>query len=595
MNVIRITRAAARARPSISRIASQRRGYADPVSDKIQLTLALPHQSIYKSTDFLHLGNLTVADQSTIRYSVQVNIPAESGEMGVLANHVPSIEQLKPGLVEIIEESGGSKQFFLSGGFAIVQPGSQLSINAVEGFPLEEFSSDAVRSQITEAQKIANGSGSEQDIAEAKIELEVQEFLILQLSSVLTPGRSSRACNHPKGGDVFHLKKDLSDSTDNSPQTSSCNFPEPFNKDHSLSKPELFEECHEASTPSTLHSLPTANSREDFVAGPLVSESPSLYQEVSSWPATSQGSGDVGTASTSEEELGNLINRLIGTKRSDEMGDLCGTDPHGTAVVCQGFAADAGRNSFLKIDRPDSKPKESNYSSRHENGGSEDDLLLLTRLRPLEGSSMTSSSRSQSSGLPGQRARTDKERRSSTVDTLLQGGSLDATATNAKPFPSIFSPFSEPMDLESKSKVYLNGKSPKVKGNSKRVRKQGSQTNEPFSEAAEDLPVEATLQSTIGSHGEQSPEHSSRMQPPPRNVAMQSDQEPLSYMHNPTRARKLSKLKIEDVTQDDRGIRRLRIVVSMDGPDNLVIQAELLNKISMSTTSENDGKKATDE
>jgi ATP synthase, Delta/Epsilon chain, beta-sandwich domain len=46
--------------------------------------------------------------------SVQVNIPAESGEMGILANHVPSIEQLKPGLVEIIEESGGSKQFFCS-------------------------------------------------------------------------------------------------------------------------------------------------------------------------------------------------------------------------------------------------------------------------------------------------------------------------------------------------------------------------------------------------------------------------------------------------------------------------------------------------
>lgn len=44
--------------------------------------------------------------------SVQVNIPAESGEMGILASHVPSIEQLKPGIVEIIEESSGSKQFF---------------------------------------------------------------------------------------------------------------------------------------------------------------------------------------------------------------------------------------------------------------------------------------------------------------------------------------------------------------------------------------------------------------------------------------------------------------------------------------------------
>ncbi|MCJ1243100.1 delta subunit of the central stalk of mitochondrial F1F0 ATP synthase, atp16 [Trapelia coarctata] len=160
MNSLRIVRAAALVRPSAVRSPLQRRGYADAVSDKIKLTLALPHQSIYKSTDV-----------------VQVNIPAESGEMGVLANHVPSIEQLKPGLVEIIEERGGSKQFFLSGGFAIVQPDSVLSINAVEGFPLEDFSADAVRSQISEAQKIAGGSGSAQDIAEAQIELEVLESL----------------------------------------------------------------------------------------------------------------------------------------------------------------------------------------------------------------------------------------------------------------------------------------------------------------------------------------------------------------------------------------------------------------------------------
>lgn len=45
-------------------------------------------------------------------HSVQVNLAAESGDMGILAGHVPSIEQLKPGLVEVIEEAGGSKQFF---------------------------------------------------------------------------------------------------------------------------------------------------------------------------------------------------------------------------------------------------------------------------------------------------------------------------------------------------------------------------------------------------------------------------------------------------------------------------------------------------
>ena len=69
-------------------------------------------------------------------------------------------------------------------------------MNAVEGFPLEDFSGEvrlpchgrlgsrgniangifalqAVRAQISEAQKIATGGGSEQDVAEAKIELEV--------------------------------------------------------------------------------------------------------------------------------------------------------------------------------------------------------------------------------------------------------------------------------------------------------------------------------------------------------------------------------------------------------------------------------------
>lgn len=48
-----------------------------------------------------------------------------------------------------------------------------MSINAPEGYPLEDFSAEAIRNQIAEAQKIASGNGSEQDIAEAKIELEV--------------------------------------------------------------------------------------------------------------------------------------------------------------------------------------------------------------------------------------------------------------------------------------------------------------------------------------------------------------------------------------------------------------------------------------
>jgi hypothetical protein len=65
----------------------------------------------------------------------------------------------------------------VSGGFATVQPGNLLSINAVEAYSLEDFSPEAVRSNLAEAQKVASGSGSEEEVAEAKIEVEVYEAL----------------------------------------------------------------------------------------------------------------------------------------------------------------------------------------------------------------------------------------------------------------------------------------------------------------------------------------------------------------------------------------------------------------------------------
>jgi F-type H+-transporting ATPase subunit delta len=43
---------------------------------------------------------------------VQVNLPAATGDMGILANHVPSIEAIRPGVVEVIESGNASKKFF---------------------------------------------------------------------------------------------------------------------------------------------------------------------------------------------------------------------------------------------------------------------------------------------------------------------------------------------------------------------------------------------------------------------------------------------------------------------------------------------------
>ncbi|QRV79437.1 ATP synthase subunit delta, mitochondrial [Ceratobasidium sp. AG-Ba] len=104
----------------------QRRGYADAASDTLKLSLVLPHQSIFTSANV-----------------VQVNIAAESGDMGILANHVPTVEPLRPGIVEIIETGSGSKKWFVSSGFATVHPNNSLTINAIEAAPLEDISAEA--------------------------------------------------------------------------------------------------------------------------------------------------------------------------------------------------------------------------------------------------------------------------------------------------------------------------------------------------------------------------------------------------------------------------------------------------------------------
>jgi len=157
MSALRLLSSAAKRAPSALNL--QRRGYAE-VSDKIKLSLVLPHQSIFTSEDV-----------------VQVNISAATGDMGILANHVPSIEPLRPGIVEVIESGNASKKWFVSGGFANVHPGNKLTINVVEGAPLEAFSPEAVRTNLQEALRVAAGNGSEEDRLEARIEADVYEAI----------------------------------------------------------------------------------------------------------------------------------------------------------------------------------------------------------------------------------------------------------------------------------------------------------------------------------------------------------------------------------------------------------------------------------
>ncbi|WWC69728.1 uncharacterized protein I206_103671 [Kwoniella pini CBS 10737] len=146
-----------------SAVRMARRGYAEAAGSdgKLQLSLVLPHQSLYSSAGV-----------------IQVNLPAATGDMGVLANHVASVEALRAGVVEVIEENGqAGKKWFVSSGFATVHGNNTLTINAVEAYPLDTFSAENIRSGLADANRVLSSSAPESEKAEARIEVEVFEGL----------------------------------------------------------------------------------------------------------------------------------------------------------------------------------------------------------------------------------------------------------------------------------------------------------------------------------------------------------------------------------------------------------------------------------
>lgn len=131
---------------------------------KLVVNFALPHQTLLKAKEVN-----------------QVDLSAVSGDLGILADHVPTIEQLKPGIIDIIGDSGSDK-FFVSGGFAIMNPNSVLNINALEAFKLEDIDPQQVTTQLAESQRLANSAKDELTKEAANTEVELYESLQSALS-----------------------------------------------------------------------------------------------------------------------------------------------------------------------------------------------------------------------------------------------------------------------------------------------------------------------------------------------------------------------------------------------------------------------------
>lgn len=108
----------------------------------------------------------------------QVDVPSLSGNFGILANHVPLLAVLKPGVVTVTEEDGKVKKFFVSSGNVSINSDSSVQILAEEAFSLEKLDLKAAQDELQVAQRSLQQAKDEREKAEAQIQVDCAEAIV---------------------------------------------------------------------------------------------------------------------------------------------------------------------------------------------------------------------------------------------------------------------------------------------------------------------------------------------------------------------------------------------------------------------------------
>merc|ERR1712119_93291 len=121
----------------------------------MNFTFACPSEAFYNSSSEV----------------AQVDIPTGAGAIGVLANHVPTLGVLAPGVLTVLETAGESKKFFVSSGSYSVNEDSSVIITAEEAVPLDHLDKEAAKAQLSKA--MADLAAATSDVAKAEAQIAV--------------------------------------------------------------------------------------------------------------------------------------------------------------------------------------------------------------------------------------------------------------------------------------------------------------------------------------------------------------------------------------------------------------------------------------
>jgi F-type H+-transporting ATPase subunit delta len=114
-----------------------------------------------------------------------VTIPAVSGMMGILADHAPTIAQLRPGVVSVhgADMADVTHRYFVSGGFAEVKADSSANVQALEAVKLEDLDAGQARKTLDDANAALLKAATEIEKAQCQIQIEVAEAVLQALEA----------------------------------------------------------------------------------------------------------------------------------------------------------------------------------------------------------------------------------------------------------------------------------------------------------------------------------------------------------------------------------------------------------------------------
>lgn len=163
---------------------TSRRAYATPTEEeqrearekavkegKLIFTLSCPHE--------------TLINNEPVKIAT---VPASTGEMGILAHHVPTMAHVKPGVVKVTRYDGAGNtkdaKFFVSGGFVSVYPDSQCNVNVIEAFPLDQLDLEKAKKGLEDSTRELASATDAEAKAVAKIGIEVYRAMCYALAKV---------------------------------------------------------------------------------------------------------------------------------------------------------------------------------------------------------------------------------------------------------------------------------------------------------------------------------------------------------------------------------------------------------------------------